>query len=66
VEESLSSDGKDPTDNIVSLGTQALFAIADELRRMYDADLRLKPSAKLDELLARIKRGEDLKDGRDR
>ena len=30
--------------NVVRLGTETLFAIADQLRRMYDADLRTKPS----------------------
>ena len=47
--------------NIVPLGTETLFAIADELRRMYDADLRKKPSAKLEDLMRRIERGEDIK-----
>jgi hypothetical protein len=66
VEASLSSDDNKPKDNVVSLGTEALFAIADELRRMYDADLRSKPSAKLDQLMRRIERGEDPKGRGDR
>jgi hypothetical protein len=46
--------------NVVRLGTEALFAIGNELRRMYDADLRTKPSEQLDRLMRRIERGEDL------
>jgi hypothetical protein len=46
--------------NVVRLGTESLFAIADELRRMYDADLRMKPSKKLERLIHRIERGDDL------
>jgi hypothetical protein len=42
------------------LGNDTLFAIADELRRMYDADLRKKPSERLEELMRRIERGEDV------
>jgi hypothetical protein len=45
-------------DNVVRLGTETLYAIGDELRRMYDADLRLKPSERLDRLMQRIERGE--------
>jgi hypothetical protein len=44
----------------VHLGTETLFAIGEELRRMYDADLHSKPSEKLEQLLRRIERGEDL------
>ena len=47
-------------DNVVRLGTETLFAIADELRRMYDADLRKKPSERLEQLMRRIERGEDV------
>ena len=47
-------------DNVVRLGTETLFAIGNELRRMYDADLRTKPSEQLDRLMRRIERGEDL------
>jgi hypothetical protein len=58
------SDGgeqkKEEKDNIVRLGTEALFAIADELRRMYDADLRLRPSEPLERLIQKIKNDEDL------
>jgi hypothetical protein len=42
------------------LGTETLFAIADQLRRMYDADLRTKPSEELEQLMQRIERGEDI------
>ena len=49
-----------PRGNVVRLGTETLFAIADELRRMYDADLRTKPSGKLEQLMRRIERGDDL------
>jgi hypothetical protein len=45
-------------DNVVRLGTETLFAIADELRRMYDADLRSKPSERLERLMQLIERGE--------
>ena len=52
----------DPKDggNVVRLGTETLFAIADELRRMYDADLRKKPSEQLERLMLRIERGEEI------
>jgi hypothetical protein len=53
-------DNKDNKDNVVHLGTETLFAIGEELRRMYDADLHSKPSEKLEQLLRRIERGEDL------
>jgi hypothetical protein len=46
--------------NVVRLGTETLFAIADELRRMYDADLRTKPSGRLEQLMRRIERGDDV------
>src|SRR5262245_6248 len=46
--------------NVVRLGTETLFAIADQLRRMYDADLRTKPSDELERLMQRIERGEDI------
>ena len=45
--------------NVVRLGTETLFAIGDELRRMYDADLRLKPSKRLERLIRLIERGEE-------
>jgi hypothetical protein len=56
------TDGHDNKDghNVVRLGTETLFAIADELRRMYDADLRSQPSARLERLMQRIERGEDI------
>ena len=46
--------------NVVRLGTETLFAIGDELRRMYDADLRLKPSERLARLMRLIERGKEL------
>ena len=53
---SLPEDEMKP-DNIIRLGTETLFAIADELRRMYDADLRSKPSERLERLIELIERG---------
>ena len=53
-------DGPKDGGNVVRLGTETLFAIAEELRRMYDADVRKKPSPKLEELMRRIERGEDI------
>jgi hypothetical protein len=50
----------DTEHKVVRLGTETLFAIADQLRRMYDADLRTKPSEKLERLMQKIERGEDL------
>jgi hypothetical protein len=47
-------------DNIVRLGTETLFAIGDELRRMYDADLRSKPSERLERLMQLIERSQHL------
>jgi hypothetical protein len=57
-----SPDNEGPKDggNVVRLGTETLFALAEELRRMYDADLRKKPSSKLEELMRRIELGEDI------
>ena len=52
------SDGEAQGDNVVRLGTETLFAIGEELRRMYDADLRSKPSERLDRLIRMIQRGE--------
>ena len=59
---SLPDDDKQ-RDNVVRLGTETLFAIADELRRMYDTDLRSKPSQRLERLMALIERGEKLPKG---
>ena len=50
----------DSKQNVVRLGTETLFAIADQLRRMYDADLRAKPSEQLERLMRQIERGEDV------
>ena len=58
------SDGdeqnKDKKDNVIRLGTEALIAIAEELRRMYDADLRSRPSERLERLMRKIESGEEL------
>jgi hypothetical protein len=56
---SLPDDEMKP-DNVIRLGTETLFAIADELRRVYDADLRSKPSERLERLIQLIERGEKL------
>ena len=53
------SPDDDTKKNVIRLGTETLFAIAEQLRRMYDADLRTKPSAQLEELMQRIERGDD-------
>jgi len=45
------SDDDNKPDNVIRLGTDTLIAIGEELRRMYDADLRLKPSKRLERLL---------------
>ena len=55
-----SSDKKNLSGNVIRLGTETLYAIADELRRMYDADLRSRPSEQLEELMQRIERGDDV------
>src|SRR5262249_56982339 len=53
-------DNDDTKHNVVRLGTETLFAIAEQLRRMYDADLRTKPSEELERLMRRIERGQDV------
>lgn len=53
-------DDTKQTDNVVRLGTETLFAIGDELRRMYEADLRSKPSVELERLIDQIERGEEI------
>jgi len=57
---SLPDPDDDMKHNVGRLGTETLFAIAEQLRRMYDADLRTKPSEKLEQLMQRIERGEDV------
>jgi hypothetical protein len=57
---SLPNDNNQKRDNVVRLGTETLFAIGEELRRMYEADLRSKLSAELEQLMRRIQRGDDL------
>lgn len=56
---SLPDDDDNRQENVVRLGTETLFAIADELRRMYDTDLCLKPSPRLERLIQQIERGEE-------
>jgi hypothetical protein len=58
---SMPDDQKKHDDNVVRLGTETLFAIAEQLRRMYDADLRTKPSERLERLMRKIERGDDAK-----
>jgi len=53
-------DDNKQKDNVVRLGTETLFAIGEELRRMYEADLRSKPSEELERLVSQIERGEDV------
>ena len=55
---SMPDEDKKPDGNVVSLGTETLFAIAEQLRRMYDADLRTKPSERLERLMRQIERGD--------
>ncbi|HEY2183625.1 MAG TPA: hypothetical protein VGH39_01415 [Xanthobacteraceae bacterium] len=57
---SVPNDNNQKRDNVVRLGTETLFAIGEELRRMYEADLRSKLSAELEQLMRRIQRGDDL------
>ena len=47
-------------DNVVSLGTEFMVAIAEELRRMYAAYLREKPPDRIARLMRQIERGEDI------
>jgi hypothetical protein len=49
-----------PLDNVVSLGTESMFAIAEELRRMYASYLRQEPPERIVQLMRRIERGEDI------
>ena len=53
------TDDKEQGDNVIRLGTETLFAIAEQLRQMYDMDLRTKPSEKLERLMRRIERGDE-------
>ena len=53
----LTQDEKKP-ENVIRLGTETLFAIGEELRRMYDADLRSKPSTRLERLMRWIEHGD--------
>ena len=57
---SMPEKDKKPDGNVISLGTETLFAIAEQLRRMYDADLRTKPSERLERLMRQIERGDNV------
>ena len=50
----------EPPDNVVSLGTESMVAIAEGLRKMYAAYLREKPPERIERLMRRIERGEDI------
>jgi hypothetical protein len=50
----------DHPNNVVSLGTESMVAIAEELRRMYAAYLREKPPERIVRLMRQIERGEDI------
>jgi len=52
-------DGERPH-NVVRLGSEAMGAIAEELRRMYAAYLRQEPPERIARLMHRIERGEDV------
>jgi hypothetical protein len=56
----MSGDDRKGGDNVVRLGTETLYAIGDELRRMYEADLNSKPSVELEKLMRQIGNGEDV------
>ena len=56
----MSGDDRKGGDNVVRLGTETLYAIGEELRRMYEADLRSKPSAQLERLMRQIENGENV------
>ena len=53
------ADDTEHGDNVIRLGTETLFAIAEQLRQMYDMDLRTKPSEKLERMMRRIERGDE-------
>jgi len=56
----MSGDDRKGGDNVVRLGTETLYAIGEELRRMYEADLRSKPSTRLEHLMRQIENGENV------
>jgi len=56
----MSGDDRKGGDNVVRLGTETLYAIGEELRRMYEADLNSKPSTELQRLMRQIENGEDV------
>ena len=56
----MSGDDRKGGDNVVRLGTETLYAIGEELRRMYEADLNSKPSTELQRLMRQIENDEDV------
>ena len=50
----------EPPNNVVSLGTESMVAIAEELRKMYATYLREKPPERIERLMRQIERGEDI------
>ncbi len=52
-------DNNAKRDNVIKLGTETLHAIGEELRRMYDADLRSKPSERIERLMRWIELGDE-------
>ena len=57
---SVRDDDTSRDNNVVRLGNETLFAIGDQLRQMYDADLRKRPSEQLEQLMLRIEQGDDV------
>jgi hypothetical protein len=53
-------DDPEPPNNVVSLGTESMVAIAEGLRKMYAAYLREAPPERIARLMRRIERGEDI------
>jgi hypothetical protein len=53
-------DDTEPPNNVVSLGTESMVAIAEGLRKMYATYLREKPPERIERLMRRIERGEDI------
>jgi hypothetical protein len=53
-------NGEEPPHNVVRLGSEAMGAIGEELRRMYAFYVRQAPPDELAELMRRIERGEEV------
>ena len=53
-------DRREPPNNVVSLGTESMVAIAEELRKMYATYLREKPPERIERLMRQIELGEDI------